>query len=119
MPGAQATQLGTETALGGLLIANGTSFAAGTSLVANFNVFGTVASGGIAILPLAEAQAPFVVFNGGANALLVDPQAAEFINAGSVGVGFSVTAGKGCLFYPGKNTSVTPPVGAWIANMSL
>lgn len=118
IPAAAALQLGTDSAPNTQLIANGTSFAAGTSLVANFSVFGTVASGGIAILPAAEAQNQYVVFNGGSNALLVDPQPTEFINAGTVGQGFSVTAGKSCQFTPGKNTSAVPPVGAWIANLS-
>lgn len=118
IPAAAALQLGIDSAPNTQLIANGTSFAAGTSLVANFNIFGTVASGGIAILPFAEAQGLCVVFNGGSNALLVDPQPTEFINAGTVGQGFSVAAGKSCLFVPGKNTSAVPPVGAWIANLS-
>jgi hypothetical protein len=119
MPPGQAVQIASEAMTGTPnLIANGTSFAAGTSLTASFSIFGTVASGGIAILPPAEAQPNFAVFNNGSNTLTVDPQATEFINAGSVGVGFSVTAGKGALFIPGKNLGVTPSVGAWIAVLS-
>ena len=102
----------------GLLTANGTTTGTGTSLVAGFNLFGTVASGGIALLPAAESMPVVTVYNGGSNALSVQPIATEIINAGSVGVGFSVTAGKSATFTPGKNTAVTPPIGAWIANLS-
>lgn len=118
MPAAQAIQLGVESNVGGLITATGSTQAGGVTLSANFNLFGTVASGTGAVLPFAESQGPYFVYNGGSNALLVYPQATEIINAGSVGVGFSVGAGKSCTLFPGKNTAVSPAIGAWIANLS-
>lgn len=118
MPAALALELGIESNIGGLLTATGSTAATGLTLLANFNLFGTVASGTYAVLPAAEAQAPFAVYNGGSNALLVAPQPTEIINAGSAGVGFSIGAGKSGIFIPGKNTAVTPAIGAWIANLS-
>lgn len=117
MPAAQATQLGMESG-SGLLTATGTTIANALVLAASFNLFGTVAAGAGALLPYAEAQPPTVIYNGGANALLVYPQATEIINAGAVGVAFSVAAGKSAIFFPGKDNGVTPSIGAWIANLS-
>jgi hypothetical protein len=102
----------------GLLTATGTTIAGALTLNADFNLFGTVASGSGTQLPYAEGQPIQAIYNGGSNALLVYPQATEIINAGAVGVAFSVAAGKSAIFVPGKNNAVTPPIGAWIANVS-
>lgn len=117
MPAALALELGQESG-SGLLTAAGSTAATALTLTADFNLFGTVASGTGAILPFAEGQPMQAVYNGGSNTLSIYPQATEIINAGSVGVAFSVSAGKGAFFVPGKDNGVTPAIGAWIAVMS-
>lgn len=116
MPAAQASQIGLDSAWG--LTATGTNAATALVLTGDFANFSTVASGTGTILPYAEGQPEQVIYNGGANALAVYPQATEYINGGSVGASFSVPAGKACVFYSGKNTAVSPAVGAWIGNLS-
>lgn len=119
MPSGQANALGIDPMTGtGTLTATGSTYAGALVLNGNFAVFGTVASGTGAVLPFAEAQAPYILYNGGSNALTLYPQATEFINAGTAGASFSVTAGKSCILTPGKNQGVSPSVGAWIANLS-
>jgi hypothetical protein len=117
MPAAQALQIGMDSSAG-LLTATGSTIAGALTLAGDFSLFGTVASGTGAQLPAAEGQPIQAIYNGGSNALLVYPQAGEIINAGSVGVAYSVAAGKSCIFVPGKDNAVTPPIGAWIANQS-
>lgn len=117
MPAALANEIGTDSA-SGLLTATGSTIAGALVLLADFNLMGTVASGTGVQLPPAEGQPIQAVYNGGSNALLVYPQATEIINAGSVGVAFSVGAGKSCILYPGKNNAVSPSIGAWVANLS-
>jgi hypothetical protein len=117
IPGEAAQQLG-MTSASGLLTATGSTYAGALPLTAAFVVFGTVASGAGAVLPFAEGQPETVVYNGGTNALTVYPQATEFINAGTVGASFSVTAAKGAIFVPGKRNDQAPAVGGWIVNLS-
>lgn len=112
-----AQQIGIDSG-SGLLTATGTTIAGALHLSADFNLFGTVASGAGAQLPFAEGQPSQALYNGGSNALLVYPQASEIINAGSIGVAFSVAAGKGAVFVPGRNRAVTPEIGAWVAIVS-
>jgi hypothetical protein len=117
IPAEAAVQLGTDSGAG-LLTATGSTYAGAFVLLADFNIFGTVASGTGAVLPFAEGQPPQVVFNGGTNALTVYPQPGEFINTGTAGASFSVTAAKSAVFVPGRRLDQVPPVGGWIANLS-
>lgn len=117
LPAVLANEIGTDSG-SGLLTATGSTIAGALVLLADFNLMGTVASGTGVQLPAADGQPMQTLYNGGANALLVYPQAGEIINAGSVGVAFSVATGKSCVLIPGKNNAVTPPIGAWIANLS-
>lgn len=112
-----ANLLGIDSNPGALLIAAGTNFATALVLTAEFNLFGTVAAGTGAALPFAEFQPPVTVYNGGANALLIYPQATEGINAVAIGGSFSVAAGKSCIFTAGRN-AVSTAVGWWIATLS-
>lgn len=116
MPGGQAAQIGLDSAWN--ITATGSTAAGAYVMVADFTNFGTVASGTGAILPYAEGSPEQAIYNGGVSTLTVYPQPTEFINGGTVGQSFSVGAGKSAVFYPGKNASVTPAVGAWIANLS-
>lgn len=112
-----ANEIGLDSA-SGLLTATGSTIVGALVLLADFNLMGTVASGTGVQLPPADGQPIQPLYNGGSNALLVYPQATEIINAGSVGVAFSVGAGKSCVFVPGKNNAVSPSIGAWIATLS-
>jgi hypothetical protein len=117
VPAEAALQLGMSSGTGALT-ATGSTLATGLTLSANFNLFGTVAASSGAVLPAAGLSGPVVVYNGGASALSVYPQATEFINAGTAGAAFSVTNAKSAVFYPGMKTSVDPDKGAWIAVLS-
>lgn len=117
MPAGLASEIGQDSG-SGLLTATGSTIAGALPLVADFNLFGTVASGAGCQLPPAEGQPQQVVYNGGSNALLVYPQATEIVNAGSVGVAMSVPSGKSAVFTPGKNNATSPPIGAYIGNIS-
>lgn len=112
-----AKLLGVDSNPGALLTGAGTNFATALVLTAGFNLFGTVASSTGAALPFEETAAPIAVYNGGANALSVYPQATEGINALSIGAAFSVPAGKAAFFFPGRNATSTA-VGWWIAVLS-
>jgi hypothetical protein len=116
MAAALANEIGLDAQPAGpLLTATGSNIATALTLAADFNLFGTVAAGTGCQVPAAEGQPEQVLFNGGANALLIYPQSNEIINAGTVGQAFSLAAGKGAILVPGKNTAVTPPIGAYIA----
>ena len=66
--------------------ATGTTAATGTAITTSIVHFGTVVSGGYAILPQARAGLLITVFNGGAQTLNIAPQATtDVIDAGSVG----------------------------------
>lgn len=80
------------------------------ALTASITIFGTVGSGTGARLPSATGSSPYAVFNNGANALAVYPATGETINASSANTSFSVTNGKGAIFFPHGNK--------WIANLS-
>jgi hypothetical protein len=54
-------------------IANGTTKATGTQIVANWTEFATVAVSGIAILPPAVPGTEVIIVNSGANTLTIDP----------------------------------------------
>lgn len=117
MPSTLAQEIGLDSA-STLITATGSTIAGALLLLADFNLLGTVASGTGVQLPPAEGQPEQVMFNGGVNAVLVYPQPNEIINAGAVGVAFSVAAGKGAVFFPGKNNSVTPSIGAYVGIVS-
>lgn len=105
---AQAQMLGAET--GSALVATGSTQATALLLANNNNFFGTVAASTGAVLPVAEGQSPFVVYNGGANALLVYPSGTQTINGLAASAGLSVPAGKSATFFPA--------LLSWIANIS-
>lgn len=98
-PGA-ANQLGVDTPNTALTGA-GTVSTDALLLTSGVSQFTTVASGSGARLPPAAGQGPFLIVNGGANALLVYPASGEKINYGTATTGtFSVTNAKTALFYP-------------------
>lgn len=118
MPAGQAQQIGLADASG--LTTTGATKAAALVLLAGNNFIATCASAGVAacILPFAEGSPPILIYNGGASSALVFAQAGETINALSTGATFSVTNGKSCIFMPAKKPNLSPPAGAWIANLS-
>jgi hypothetical protein len=104
-----AQMVGQEFA--GALTATGTTQANALNIASSdVSIFTTVAAGTGAVLPLAEAQPPQVVYNGGVSALLVYPAGTETINALGASTAISVPAGKSAVFFPGRM--------AWICNIS-
>ena len=80
----------------------------GTALAfsTNYTMFSTVAAGTGAILP-AVSNPPglgvvqgddYIVFNNGANALLVYPPVGSQIGLGAANAGLSIPSGKSCFF---------------------
>lgn len=98
VPGLQAQLLGDVAATG--LTTSVTTKATASQLTGNVCFFTTVASGGATLLPPAETSPPVAIYNGGANPLLVFANGTNTINALSAAQSFSVTNGKGALFYP-------------------
>lgn len=66
----------------------------------------TTASAGGAILPLAGAKPPYVIFNNSGNTVTVYPTGTQTINNTT---SFSLADGKVASFWPGKN--------AWLAQL--
>lgn len=94
------------------LTATGTNQATALVIPANICQFTTVASGTGAILSAtANVTDDYLIYNGGANALLVYPPVGSNINTGAANAGFSVPVGKSCWFL------VTSPTFV-IANLS-
>ena len=89
--------------------ANGTTKATGTAITAHVTHFGTVASSGVAVLPLASAGLVLTVFNYGANTLTIYPNAsADTIDSAGAGASVSLsTTSRGAEFY-----CVSP--GVWL-----
>lgn len=82
------------------LTAAGTTQANGTPIQTNYTGFTTVASGTACVLPAgAQPGDEYVVYNGGANALLVFPPVGGAIGTGSANASFSVPAAKGANFF--------------------
>jgi hypothetical protein len=106
VPAGVASQIGTT--LTTALTAAGTTKADALQMAGTANFFGTVGSGTGAKLPAPSGSAPVVVYNGGANALLVYSYGtADTINALSANGGFSVTNAKPAIF--------TPAGSKWVA----
>lgn len=95
MPAMQASKLGYDAA-SSALTATGSTQVTALVLTGNYAVFGTVASSTGAILP--AGNEPFIVINGGVNALSMYPPVGGAINGGTANAAFSVTAGKTALF---------------------
>ena len=93
-------------------VANGTSAATGTQITVLFTHFGTVASGGYAVLPPAAAGNVAYVFNYGANTLNIAPaESTTVIDGGSAGAATTLTvAHRGAQFY-----CLAP--GVWISDL--
>lgn len=109
-PGQLATMEGFDAPVTGLVSAGSTATDA-VSITSSFSVFATVGSGEGAKLPLAGGKGPYVVINGGANALKVYPATGEKINNGTATTGsFSVTNAKQAIFWPAGNQ--------WVAVLS-
>lgn len=109
VPGLVAQQIGATQGVS--LTANSTTKATATVLVNTANFFGTVASTGAAQLPAVASSPQIVIYNGGANALIVFAAGTtETINALTAGAGFSVTNGKSAIFTPGETR--------WVATLS-
>lgn len=98
-----AKMLGSTAPVTGLTGAGTSSQSAALALTSNFSAFSTVASNSGARLPAAGNQGPYMVVNGGANALLVYPATGEKINNGSANGSFSVTNAKSAIFIPIEN----------------
>lgn len=80
------------------LTATGASISTALGLATDWNLVGTVPAGtGVQIMPLQPGN-DIQVFNSGANALLVYPQANAQIDALGNGVGFSLAPGKLRIF---------------------
>lgn len=90
--------------------AAGTTQATAAPIRAGVSMFGTVAAGAGAVFAN-EGAARKVVFNGGANALLVYPPVGGAINGAAANAGFSVGAGKGAMF-------ITSDGVTWVALLS-
>lgn len=105
MPGTLAGMVGATPGSG--LTTSVTTKATASQLTSNVCFFSTVASSGATLLPPADSSPPVAIYNGGANALSVYANGTNTINALSAGAAFSVTNGKGALFYPAGT--------AWVA----
>lgn len=81
-------------------VAAGTVQGDAVALAASLTAFATVGAGTGARLAAGVAGVPVMVFNGGANALLVYPAAGGQINALGANAAFSVGAGKSAIFVP-------------------
>lgn len=93
------------------LVGVGTTQATATPIpLADYVCFATAAAGTGGILT-AGGGAEINVYNGGANALLVYPPVGGNMNQGAANAGFSVAAGKNCLFQ-------TPDSVNWFATHS-
>ena len=94
------------------MVANGTTAATGTLMTAPLSHFGTVASGGYAVLPPAIAGTSQEIFNYGANTLNIAPYAStDVIDGGSAGAAVTLTTGhRLATFY-----CVSP--GIWISDL--
>ena len=79
-------------------VANNTTRPTGTNITANLTHFGTVASGGVAILPPAVAGAQISVFNYGANTLTFYGAASTDTIDGNASATLT-TAHRGAGFY--------------------
>lgn len=88
LPGPLANAVVGDVANG--LTATGTTQATALQLQADVNRFTTVAASSGAILPAMNPGDSCVVFNGGANALLVYPPVGGTINALAANAGYSV-----------------------------
>lgn len=91
--------------------AAGTTQGTATSLKADINYISTAAASSGVILPAAETSDSLIVYNGGANAVLVYPPLGAKINAAATNGGVSVATGTRCDF-----TCVTAT--QWIGNLS-
>lgn len=81
---------GLPTVAAGLAVLAGIPF----GITTDWSQFGAVAAGGIAVIPAISVGADAVVFNGGANSLLVKPQPTAQIDALGLGAGYPLAAGK-------------------------
>lgn len=99
-PAAQAVAIGVGTIETAITATGSTSQANSYGLVADSTEFTTVGANTGARLPAnAEVGSQILVFNGGANALLVFPQSGGQINNKTADTGtISIAAGKGGLF---------------------
>lgn len=116
MPGPQAREIGDSNTSG--LVGIGGTKATAVQLLGTRNQIATCASAGVAAfqLPPGEFSPPVVILNNGASpALVFAAGTVETINALSAGASFSATNGKASVFYPAKNTTVTPSVIRWMA----
>lgn len=106
LPAEIAQLLGFDYATG--LTATGSTQADALQLLANLNVFTTVAVSTGALLPSATGTAPCVIYNGGASPLTAYPAGTQTIN--NAATSFSVTNAKAAVFFPHGNT--------WLAILS-
>ena len=105
-----AAAIAGDTAVG--LTALGSTQGTALAFSANYTMFTTVAAGTGAILPtianvpgLGVVQGDdFIVFNNGANALIVYPPVGSQIALGATNAGQSIPSGKSCFFIMLSNT---------------
>lgn len=99
LPALQANSLGSDTATG-VVAAGSSSQTAATKLSVAFNEIATAASNsGVMLTPFSDFH---LIFNGGANAVLVYPPVGGFMN-GSLNASFSVGNGKSGFFFRAGN----------------
>lgn len=110
LPAEAARLLGATGTPATPVTATGSSQTDAYVLTGNMTIFGTVNSSTGCLLPSATGVAGYFIFNNGSNPLSVCPASSESINAGAANAAFSVTNGKGAMFYPHGNI--------WFANLS-
>ncbi len=106
----QAKSLNGAIATG--LTAAGTTITTALDLAADINAIGTCASGAGVQLPICEVGDYLVVYNGGANACNVYPDASTSqINQITVGTAHVLGVSTSCMYFRISTTR-------WLANMS-
>jgi hypothetical protein len=100
MPAALAGAIGATP--GTALTTAVTTKATAAQLTSNVCFFTTVASSGATLLPPADMSPPVAIYNGGGQNLSVFANGTNTINALSAGAAFTVTNGKGAIFYPAQ-----------------
>jgi hypothetical protein len=115
-PGTGAFTIITGSVANNLTAGTTHTLAGATPLTAQINVLATVANASdAAALPSANAAmvgSAVVVFNNGAHAAAIWPQAADAIDGGSAGAAVTLTNAKRCIYYCiAANTWISAQLG--------
>lgn len=98
MPALQAQLLGQVPGTG--LSVTATTKATASQLTTSTCFFTSVVASGATLLPPAEMSPPIAIYNGGGQNLSVYANGTNTINALSAAQAFTVTNGKGAIFFP-------------------